>query len=160
FTKLVEGLTLHGQPFLGELLDGEDRKASELTTEASERVFIDDDLLRKCPGIDKLRADTREKLKTYLQTQLLKAHLNDAWKSQNQSRAVEVINLKRQHYEAQQKLSETIAEEKRAFISLKDSMQSEQLARRRKEDEANELQKTVDKLQSEFEQRWSGQIKM
>ncbi|CAF3616040.1 unnamed protein product [Rotaria socialis] len=160
FTKLVEGLTLNGQPFLGELLDSEDRKASELTPDASERVFIDDDLLRKCPGIDKLRADAREKLKTYLQTQLLKAHLNDVWKSQNQSRAVEVINLKRQHYEAQQKLSETIAEEKRAVMGLKDLMRSEQLTRKRKEEETNELRKTVDKLQSEFDQRWSGQIKM
>jgi len=33
-------------------------------------VVIDDDLLRKCPGIDKLRADTRDKLKTYLQEQV------------------------------------------------------------------------------------------
>ncbi|CAF4741539.1 unnamed protein product, partial [Rotaria socialis] len=87
-------------------------------------------------------------------------HLNDVWKSQNQSRAVEVINLKRQHYEAQQKLSETIAEEKRAVMGLKDLMRSEQLTRKRKEEETNELRKTVDKLQSEFDQRWSGQIKM
>lgn len=85
-------------------------------------------MLKKCPGIDKLRADTRDKLKTYLQEQvnviisssssffsivsfqLLKAHLNDTWKAQNQGKSVEVINLKRQHYENQQKLNDTLEE--------------------------------------------------
>lgn len=38
-----------------------------MTDDVSERVVIDDEILRKCPGIDKLRADTRDKLKTYLQ---------------------------------------------------------------------------------------------
>jgi hypothetical protein len=28
-------------------------------------------MLKKCPGIDKLRADTRDKLKTYLQEQVI-----------------------------------------------------------------------------------------
>lgn len=36
--------------------------------------------------------------------------MHDTWKSQNQSRSVEIINLKRQHYENQQKLSETLEE--------------------------------------------------
>ena len=83
-------------------------------------------MLKKCPGIDKLRADTRDKLKTYLQEQvnwtisssffsivsfqLLKAHLNDTWKAQSQGKSVEVINLKRQHYETQQKLNDTLEE--------------------------------------------------
>lgn len=85
-------------------------------------------MLAKCPGIDKLRADTRDKLKTYLQEQvrnkkiqwrkrtkirilkLLKAHLNDTWKAQSQGKSVEMINLKRQHYETQQRLTETLEE--------------------------------------------------
>ncbi len=87
-----------------------DKKASESTADASERVIIDDEMLKKCPGIDRLRADTRDKLKTYLQEQLLKAYLNDTWKSQNQNKSVEVINLKRQYYENQQKLVDTIEE--------------------------------------------------
>ncbi|CAF3395610.1 unnamed protein product [Rotaria sp. Silwood1] len=132
FIKLVEGLIANGQPFLGELLESEDKKASDATADAAERVVIDDDMLRKCPGIDKLRSDTRDKLKTYLQTQLLKAHLNDTWKSQNQYKSVEVINLKRQHYEAQHKLNDTIEEQKRNILSLKDSLRNEQLARQRK----------------------------
>ncbi len=39
--------------------------------DGSEQVFIDDDMLKKCPGVDKLRADTRDKLKTYLQEQVI-----------------------------------------------------------------------------------------
>ncbi len=35
-------------------------------------MVIDDEMLKKCPGIDKLRTDAREKLKTYLQTQVKK----------------------------------------------------------------------------------------
>jgi len=38
-------------------------------------VAIDDEMLKKCPGIDKLRTDAREKLKTYLQTQVKKKKL-------------------------------------------------------------------------------------
>lgn len=60
--------------------------------------------------MDKLRADARDKLKTYLQELVLKAYLNDTWKAQNQGKSVEVINLKRQHYETQQKLTDTIEE--------------------------------------------------
>jgi len=48
-----------------------DKKASEPTANASERIVIDDEMLKKCPGIDKLRADTRDKLKTYLQEQVI-----------------------------------------------------------------------------------------
>ncbi len=48
-----------------------DRKASDTTADASERVVIDDEMIRKCPGVDKLRADTRDKLKTYLQEQVI-----------------------------------------------------------------------------------------
>jgi hypothetical protein len=70
FTKLVEGLISNGQPFLGELLENEDKKGFDFTGDASEQVVIDDDMLKKCPGIDKLRADTRDKLKTYLQEQV------------------------------------------------------------------------------------------
>ncbi len=54
--------------------DGEalvDKKASDTTADASERVVIDDEMIRKCPGVDKLRADTRDKLKTYLQEQVI-----------------------------------------------------------------------------------------
>jgi hypothetical protein len=32
---------------------------------------IDDEMLKKCPGVDKLRADTKDKLKTYLQEQVI-----------------------------------------------------------------------------------------
>ncbi|CAF0784028.1 unnamed protein product [Rotaria sordida] len=159
FTKLAEGLIANGQPFLGELLESEDKKASD-SADAAERVVIDDDMLRKCPGIDKLRSDARDKLKTYLQTQLLKAHLNDTWKSQSQGKSVEVINLKRQHYEAQQKLVETIEEEKRNTVSLKDSLRKEQLARQQKEDELQELRHEVGRLQSDFQHKWSNQTKM
>lgn len=70
FMKLVEGLISNGQPFLGELLEREDKKTAETNNDVSERVVIDDEMLRKCPGIDKLRADTREKLKIYLQEQV------------------------------------------------------------------------------------------
>ena len=85
FTKFVEGLISNGQPFLGELLESEgtilklhtvlecsfvDRKMSSSTADASERVVIDDDMLKKCPGIDRLRSDTREKLKGYLHEQV------------------------------------------------------------------------------------------
>ncbi|CAF2803795.1 unnamed protein product [Rotaria sp. Silwood2] len=160
FTKLVEGLIANGQPFLGELLESEDKKASDSTADAAERVVIDDDMLRKCPGIDKLRSDTRDKLKTYLQTQLLKVHLNDTWKSQSQCKSVEVINLKRQHYEAQHKLIETIEEQKRNIASLKDSLRNEQFAQQRKEDELQELRQQVGRLQSDFENKWSNQTKM
>ncbi|CAF4016908.1 unnamed protein product [Rotaria magnacalcarata] len=110
FTKLAEGLIANGQPFLGELLESEDKKASEHTADASERVIIDDETLKRCPGVDKLRADARDKLKTYLQELVLKAHLGDTWKTQNQNKSVEVINLKRQHYETQHKLNETLEE--------------------------------------------------
>jgi hypothetical protein len=48
-----------------------DKKASDLTADSSERIVIDDDMIRKCPGMDKLRADTRDKLKTYLQEQVI-----------------------------------------------------------------------------------------
>lgn len=88
FTKFVEGLISNGQPFLGELLESEgriyflsertsemskmyvDRKMSSTTADSLERVVIDDEMLKKCPGIDRLRADTREKLKTYLHEQV------------------------------------------------------------------------------------------
>lgn len=93
FTKLVEGLISNGQPFLGELLESEgkssntseqtnknfrilDRKAAEPSADASERVVIDDEMLKKCPGVDKLRADTRDKMKTYLQEQVTRQTLN------------------------------------------------------------------------------------
>lgn len=46
-------------------------KKSELSEDASERIIIGDELLRKCPGIDKLRSDTRDKLKIYLQEQVI-----------------------------------------------------------------------------------------
>ncbi|CAF1234853.1 unnamed protein product [Rotaria sordida] len=160
FTKFAEGLIANGQPFLGELLESEDKKASEIVGDASERVVIDDDILKKCPGMDKLRADTRDKLKTYLQELLLKAHLNDTWKAQNQNKSVEVINLKRQHYETQHRLNETLEEEKRNIITLKDALRNEQLARQQKEEEMQELRNEVTRLRSDFEQRWSSQIKM
>lgn len=41
-----------------------------MSGDASQRVVIDDEMLKKCPGVDKLRADTRDKLKTYLQEQV------------------------------------------------------------------------------------------
>ncbi len=47
-----------------------DKKATDTNADASERVVIDDEMLKKCPGVDKLRADTRDKLKTYLQEQV------------------------------------------------------------------------------------------
>ena len=48
-----------------------DKKSSEPSSaDASERIVVDDDILKKCPGVDKLRADTREKLKNYLQEQV------------------------------------------------------------------------------------------
>lgn len=57
-------------------LDFVDRKANEPpSADASERVVIDDEMLKKCPGVDKLRADTRDKLKTYLQEQVLSSTL-------------------------------------------------------------------------------------
>lgn len=160
FTKLVEGLISNGQPFIGELLENEDKKGSDPTADASARVVIDDEMLRKCPGVDKLRADTRDKLKTYLQEQLLKAHLNDTWKAQNQGKSVEVINLKRQHYESQQRLTETLESEKQSVISLKDALRNEQIARQQKEEEMKELRNEVSRLRSDFEQKWSSQIKM
>ncbi len=49
-----------------------DKKSSESTGDVSERVVIDDELIRKCPGVDRLRADTREKMKTYLQEQVIR----------------------------------------------------------------------------------------
>lgn len=77
--------------------------------------------------------------------------MHDTWKSQNQSRSVEIINLKRQHYENQQKLSETLEEyiifsiffltkiyillpyrERRIIANLKSAVRSEQLARQAK----------------------------
>ena len=87
FNRLVEGLIAHGQPFLGELLESEgnlrrcrhrfvfrftfpDRRASDPIIDTSEQIIIDDDMLKKCPGMDKIRPETREKLKTYLQTQV------------------------------------------------------------------------------------------
>jgi hypothetical protein len=48
-----------------------DKRSSDLTADASERVVIDDEMLKRCPGVDKLRADTRDKLKTYLQEQVI-----------------------------------------------------------------------------------------
>jgi hypothetical protein len=51
-----------------------DKKATDPTADASERVVIDDEMLKKCPGIDKLRADVKEKLKTYLQEQVSFGH--------------------------------------------------------------------------------------
>ncbi|CAF3445330.1 unnamed protein product [Rotaria socialis] len=160
FTKLSEGLIANGQPFLGELLESEDKKASEHTADASERVIIDDETLKRCPGVDKMRADARDKLKTYLQELVLKAHLGDTWKTQNQNKSVEVINLKRQHYETQHKLNETLEEEKRIIITLKESLQIEQIARQQKEEEMQQLRGEVTRLKSDFEQRWSSQIKM
>ncbi|CAF1611161.1 unnamed protein product [Rotaria sp. Silwood1] len=161
YTKLAEGLIANGQPFLGDLLESEDKKSSEsIAADASERVVIDDDILKKCPGVDKLRADTRDKLKTYLQELLLKAYLNDSWKTQNQNKSVEVINLKRQHYETQHRLNETLEEEKRNIITLKDALRNEQFARQQKEEEMQELRNEVTRLKSDFEQRWSSQIKM
>lgn len=47
-----------------------EKKTPEATADVSERVVIDDEMLKRCPGIDRLRADTREKLKTYLQEQV------------------------------------------------------------------------------------------
>ena len=38
--------------------------------DTSEQIIIDDDMLKKCPGMDKIRPEAREKLKTYLQTQV------------------------------------------------------------------------------------------
>lgn len=48
-----------------------DKKVSEVTADASEQIFVDDDMLKKCPGIEKVRGDTRERLKTYLQSQVI-----------------------------------------------------------------------------------------
>ena len=78
----------NGQPFIGELLENEgnfdfilfseailllsDKKASESNDDdVSKKVKIDDAMLKQCPGVDKLRADTRDKLKTYLQEQVI-----------------------------------------------------------------------------------------
>ena len=93
--KFYEGLIANGQPFLGEILENEgkilhvanrniektivylrticfylDKRASDLSNEPVERPLIDDDLLKKCPAIEKLRPDMREKLKNYLQEQV------------------------------------------------------------------------------------------
>ena len=82
----------NGQPFIGELLENEgnlgsifftnkltflsDKKASESTDDdISKKVKIDDEMLKQCPGVDKLRADTRDKLKTYLQEQVTHCYL-------------------------------------------------------------------------------------
>ncbi|UJR36251.1 hypothetical protein I4U23_028983 [Adineta vaga] len=158
FIKLVEGLIASGQPFLGELLESEDKKTSDDASQ--QRIVIGDELLKKCPGVDKLRADTREKLKTYLQDQLVKAHVNDTWTSQNQGKSVEFINLKRQHYETRQKLIDSVEEEKRTANSLKETLQNEQLIRQQKEEEMKELRNEMGRVQSEYEQKWSNQIKM
>lgn len=36
-------------------------------------------MLRKCPGIDRLRADVRDKLKTYLQSQVIRNRQYTVW---------------------------------------------------------------------------------
>ncbi|CAF0769103.1 unnamed protein product [Didymodactylos carnosus] len=159
FNRFSEALIANGQPFLGEFLEAEEKKAGDMMDTTGE-IVIDDDFLRKCPGVDKLKVETREKLKIYLQEQLLKAFLKETWRPQNQGKSVELINLKRQHYEAQQKLIETIEEEKRNVIVFKDALKSEQFARQRKEEEMRELRGEVDRLKSDFEQKWSSQIRM
>lgn len=70
FTKVIEGLISNGQPFWGEFLEREHKKSSESTGDPSEKVLIDDEMLKKCPGIDKLRPEGRDRLKTYLQEQV------------------------------------------------------------------------------------------
>ncbi|CAF1009220.1 unnamed protein product [Adineta steineri] len=134
YTKLAEGLIANGQPFLGEFLETE--------------------------GIDKLSSNTRDKLKTYLQEQLLKAHLNETWQSQGQGKSVELINLKRQHYETRQQLVETVEEEKRVVNNLKESLRHEQFVRQQKEEEVKELRNELGKIQSDHDQKWSSQLKM
>ncbi|CAF1275112.1 unnamed protein product, partial [Didymodactylos carnosus] len=155
-----EALIANGQPFLGEFLEAEEKKLDDVLDNATEKIVIDDEFVRKCPGIDKLKVETREKLKNYLQEQLLKVFLKETWKPQNQGKSVELINLKRQHYETQQKLIETVEEEKRNVITLKDTLKSEQIARQQKEEEMKELRGEVGRLKADFEQRWTSQIKM
>ncbi|CAF0784466.1 unnamed protein product [Adineta ricciae] len=157
FTKLVEGLIANGQPFLGELLESEDKKAS---ADAAQQIVLGDEFLKKCPGVDKLRADTREKMKSYLQDQLVKAHVNDSWSSQNQGKSVEFINLKRQHYETRQKLIDSVEDEKRTVESLKETLREEQQTRQRKEEEMKELRLELKRVQADYEQKWTNQIKM
>ncbi|CAF4850903.1 unnamed protein product, partial [Rotaria socialis] len=60
----------------------------------------------------------------------------------------------------QHKLNETLEEEKRIIITLKESLQIEQIARQQKEEEMQQLRGEVTRLKSDFEQRWSSQIKM
>ncbi|CAF1330375.1 unnamed protein product [Adineta steineri] len=160
YTKLAEGLIANGQPFLGEFLETEDKKVSDSSDEASGRIVIGDEILKKCPGIDKLSSNTRDKLKTYLQEQLLKAHLNETWQSQGQGKSVELINLKRQHYETRQQLVETVEEEKRVVNNLKESLRHEQFVRQQKEEEVKELRNELGKIQSDHDQKWSSQLKM
>ncbi|UJR09850.1 hypothetical protein I4U23_014074 [Adineta vaga] len=160
FTKLVEGLIANGQPFIGELLENEDKKASESTDDVSEKVVINDEMLKKCPGVDKLRADTRDKLKTYLQEQLLRAYIRDTWRNQNKGKSVEVINLKRQHYETQRRLSISVEGDKQIIINLRDALRDEQNARQEKEDEVKDLRNELARLKLDIEQKWSSQIKM
>ncbi|CAF1433411.1 unnamed protein product, partial [Adineta steineri] len=160
YTKLAEGLIANGQPFLGEFLETEDKKISDSSDEASGRIVVGDEILKKCPGIDKLSSNTRDKLKTYLQEQLLKAHLNETWQSQGQGKSVELINLKRQHYETRQQLVETVEEEKRVVNNLKESLRHEQFVRQQKEEEVKELRNELGKIQSDHDQKWSSQLKM
>ncbi|CAF0890952.1 unnamed protein product [Adineta ricciae] len=161
FTKLVEGLIANGQPFIGELLENEDKKASESTDDdISKKVKIDDEMLKQCPGVDKLRADTRDKLKTYLQEQLFRAYIRDKWSNQNQGKSVEMINLKRQHYEKQRRLSISVEGDKQIIINLREALRDEQIARQEKEDEVKDLRNEIARLKVDIEQKWSSQIKM
>ncbi|CAF4391570.1 unnamed protein product, partial [Adineta steineri] len=91
---------------------------------------------------------------------LLKAHLNETWQSQGQGKSVELINLKRQHYETRQQLVETVEEEKRVVNSLKESLRHEQFVRQQKEEEVKELRNELGKIQSDHDQKWSSQLKM
>ncbi|CAF1074980.1 unnamed protein product [Adineta steineri] len=160
FKKFVEGLIDTDQPFLGELLENEDRKSLDSTDDPSEKVAIDDDMLKKCPGVDKLKADTREKLKVYLQEQLLRVYLHDTWKKRNQAKSLEVVNLKRQNYETQRRLSISVENDKQVIDNLKDALRREQVERQHKEQDLKELRNEVTRIQAEFQQRLSSQINM
>ncbi|CAF0874404.1 unnamed protein product [Adineta ricciae] len=161
FTKLVEGLIANGQPFIGELLENEDKKASESADDdISKKVKIDDEMLKQCPGVDKLRADTRDKLKTYLQEQLFRAYIRDKWSNQNQGKSVEMINLKRQHYEKQRRLSISVEGDKQIIMNLREALRDAQIARQEKEDEVRDLRNEIARLKVDIEQKWSSQIKM
>lgn len=67
-----------------------DKRVSDSTADATERFVLDDEMLKKCPGLDKLRADTREKLKTYLQDQV-DQHLSSFTEREKQRRCIDVL---------------------------------------------------------------------